>query len=184
LASLARFYIPAGARVLEIGSGTGDLLAATRPCRGVGVDISGEMVRLAASRHRHLEFHQMAAEYLDLGNEKFDYVILSDLLGFLYDIRLVFERIRSVCHPHTRVVMHWYNRLWQPLLSLAERAGLKYPQPYLNWTTKEDLAGLLYLSDFEVVTGRPHVLLPKRIPLVTDFVNRFLPALPVFSNFS
>ena len=179
IASLSRFYIPAGARVLEIGSGTGDLLAATEPRHGVGIDISSEMVRLAGSKHPNLEFHWMAAERLDLAAEKFDYIILSDLVGFLYDIRLVFERLRSVSHAQTRIVIHWYSLLWQPLLSLAERVGLKYPQPILNWTTKEDLTSLLYLADFEVVQSRPHVLLPKRVPLVSALVNRFLEPLPL-----
>ena len=182
LESLTRFYVPPGARVLEIGSGTGDLLAATSPRRGVGIDLSGEMVRLAAARHPHLEFHHVAAERLDLGGETFDYVILSDLVGFLYDIRLVFERLRSVCHSQTRIVIHWHSRLWQPILSLAERTGLKYPQPILNWTAPKDIANLLYLADFEVVRARPHVLLPKRIPIVSRLANRFIAALPLFQS--
>jgi ubiquinone/menaquinone biosynthesis C-methylase UbiE len=33
IAALARFYVPPGARVLEVGSGTGDLLAAMNPPR-------------------------------------------------------------------------------------------------------------------------------------------------------
>ena len=90
ISSLCGFYIPPGARVLEIGSGTGDLLAATTPRRGIGIDISGEMVRLAASKHPDLEFRCMSAEHLDLRGESFDYIILSDLVGFLYHIRLVF----------------------------------------------------------------------------------------------
>src|SRR3954471_19214145 len=44
LSSLTRFYIPENQIVLEVGSGTGELLAATRPKRGVGIDISGAMV--------------------------------------------------------------------------------------------------------------------------------------------
>jgi hypothetical protein len=124
----------------------------------------------------------MAAEDLDLGGETFDYVILSDLVGFLYDIRLVFERLRSVCHSQTRIIVHWYSMLWQPLLSLAEKMHLKYPQPLLNWTTREDMTGLLYLSDFEVVQSRPHVLLPKRIPLVSEWANRFLAPLPLLRS--
>jgi SAM-dependent methyltransferase len=83
IASLTRFYIPEAARVLEIGSGTGYLLAATAPSRGLGIDLSPEMVRLAGRRHPELEFRCMAAENLDLGGEKFDYIILSDLAGFL-----------------------------------------------------------------------------------------------------
>jgi hypothetical protein len=164
--------------VLELGSGTGDLLAACRPSHGLGIDISGEMTRLASARHPHLEFRHMAAEHLDLGGEPFDYIILSDLVGFLYDIRHVFERLRSVCHPQTRIIIHWYNRLWQPVLSMAEKLGYKYPQPLLNWTTPEDIVNLLHLADFEPVHRRPHILLPKRVPLVSRLANRFLAPLP------
>jgi len=184
ISSLCSFYIPASARVLEIGSGTGDLLAATQPRRGLGIDISPEMVRLATSKHPDLEFRCMAAEFLDCGGEKFDYIILSDLVGFLYDIRLVFERLRSACHAQTRIIIHWYSLLWQPILALAERTGMKYPLPILNWTTKEDLANLLYLADFEVLRSRPHILLPKHVPLLTPFVNRFLTPLPLIRQFA
>ena len=184
ISSLCSFYIPASARVLEIGSGTGDLLAATQPRRGLGIDISPEMVRLATSKHPDLEFRCMAAEFLDCGGEKFDYIILSDLVGFLYDIRLVFERLRSACHAQTRIIIHWYSLLWQPILALAERTGMKYPLPILNWTTKEDLANLLYLADFEVLRSRPHILLPKHVPLLTRFVNRFLTPLPLIRQFA
>lgn len=178
IASLARFYVPPGATVLEIGSGTGDLLAATRPSRGLGIDIAPGMVRLASARHPHLEFRQMAAEQIDLGGEQFDYIILSDLVGFLYDIRSVFERLRAAAHPGTRLILHWYSRLWQPILSLAEKLGLKYPQPVLNWTTLEDITNLLYLANFQLIRTRPHILLPKRVPLLSRLANRILAYLP------
>lgn len=184
ISSLCRFYIPASARVLELGSGTGDLLAASDPRRGVGIDISPAMVSLAASKHPDLEFRCMSAECLDLQGEKFDYIILSDLVGFLYDIRLVFERLRSACHAQTRIIVHWYSLLWQPVLDLAERMGLKYPLPTLNWTTKEDLVNLLYLADFEILRTRPHVLLPKHVPLLTPLANRFLAPLPLIRQFA
>ena len=179
ISSLSQFYIQAESRVLEVGSGTGDLLAAMRPSHGLGIDISPEMVRQASSKHPELEFRCMAAESLDLGDQKFDYIILSDLVGFLYDIRLVLERLRSACHAQTRIIIHWYSMLWQPILSLAERTGMKYPLPLLNWTTREDLANLLYLADFEILRSRQHILLPKRIPVLAPFANRFLTPLPL-----
>jgi hypothetical protein len=125
----------------------------------------------------------MAAEHLDLGAETFDYIILSDLTGFLFDIRLVFERLRAVCHPGTRIVLNWYSRAWQPILVAAEKLGLKYPQPLLNWTTVEDVENLLYLTNFEVVQKRAHILFPKRLPFLTRFANRYLAHLPVFRWF-
>jgi ubiquinone/menaquinone biosynthesis C-methylase UbiE len=178
IAVLARFYVSADARVLEIGSGNGDLLAALQPSFGVGVDISGQMVRLAAMKYPHLHFRQIPAEHLNLSGEPFDFIVLSDLVGYLYDIRLVFEQLRKVSHPRTRVVMHWYSRLWQPLLGLAETLGLKYPQPLLNWTTVEDMQNLLYLAGFEVVHSRPHILWPKQVPLLTTRANRYLAHVP------
>src|SRR3989441_8559835 len=180
IASLARFYIPSDSRVLEIGSGNGDLLAALKPSYGLGIDISGQMVRLAARKYPHLTFRQMAAEYLELPGEPFDFIVLSDLVGYLYDIRLVFEQLRSVCHARTRLVIHWYSRLWQPPLGLAEKLGLKYPQPLLNWTTVEDIQNLLHLANFEVVYHRAHILWPKQIPLLTTLANRYVAHVPGF----
>ena len=178
IASLARFYVSADARVLEIGSGNGDLLAALKPSSGLGVDISGQMVRLAAMKYPHLQFRQMAAEHLEAPGEPFDFIVLSDLVGYLYDIRLVFEQLRKVSHPRTRLIIHWYSRLWQPLLGLAEKLGLKYPQPLLNWTTVEDIQNLLYLAGFEVVHRRTHILWPMQVPLLTALANRYLAHVP------
>ncbi|MBI4613529.1 MAG: methyltransferase domain-containing protein, partial [Planctomycetes bacterium] len=178
ISRLAGFYVPPGARVLEIGSGTGDLLASLRPSYGVGVDLSRGMVDLASRRHPELHFRQMPAERLDLPGETFDYVVLSDLLGFLFDIGEAFRRIRRVCHARTRVVMHWYSRLWQPILAAAETVGKKHPLPLLNWTTPHDDRNLLHLAEFETVREGQHILVPARIPLVAAFANRFLAHLP------
>jgi SAM-dependent methyltransferase len=174
IVSLASFYIPQGARVLELGSGNGDLLHSLKPSDGLGIDISGEMVRLAASKYPKLKFQQMAAENLSLPGKTFDYIILSDLTGYLFDILLVFERLRAVCHWRTRIVVNWYSRLWQPALTLAEKLGLKFPQPLLNWTTPTDIHNLLHLAGFEVVVGQRHLLLPIRVPVLSNFANRYV----------
>ena len=39
-----RFLIPEGQSVLDLGCGTGDLLASLKPSRGVGVDFSARMI--------------------------------------------------------------------------------------------------------------------------------------------
>ena len=176
-----RFQIPSGARVLEIGSGSGDLLAALEPQLGVGVDVSPGMVALARSRHPGLRFEVAAGEELDLG-ETFDYVVLSDLMPFVHDIGALLERVAVHSHPRTRVVVNSYSRAWRPIIRLAELLRLKPVKPLRNWVSSYDLRNLLELAGFEVVTTHERILLPKRVPLLTRFLNGFLANLWPFNR--
>src|SRR4051794_9646684 len=58
LTDIYRFLVPPRQRILEIGCGQGDLLAALQPSVGVGIDLSAEMVRRATQRHPDLRFIQ------------------------------------------------------------------------------------------------------------------------------
>ena len=80
-----RFLVPPGLRVLEVGCGLGDLLEAVKPSRGVGIDFSAGMIEQARTRHPELEFHTAGAGEFNSG-EAFDYIILSDLVGYLFDM--------------------------------------------------------------------------------------------------
>jgi SAM-dependent methyltransferase len=170
---ICRFHVPPGQRVLEVGCGAGDLLAALRPATGVGVDVSDGMVELARSRHPDLRFERVAGERLDLG-QTFDYVILSDLLPFVHDLQALFERVAAHSHPRTRIVIHSYSRVWRPVIRLAELLRLKPVKPMRNWVTADDVRNLLELSGLEVVSASTRILTPKRIPLLTLFLNGFL----------
>lgn len=177
LERLSGELIPPGSSVLEIGCATGDLLAALRPRRGVGVDLSPEMVRIAKAKHPHLEFRVGDAEDLPL-DEAFDAVVLSDLVGHLPDIWAAFRQLRKICRPDTRVIITYYNYLWEPILSLGERIGLKMPQPVQNWLPMGDLENLLYLGDLEVVKKGYRLLFPFFVPILSAVLNRFVAKLP------
>jgi len=176
-----RFQIPPGQRVLEIGSGSGDLLAALRPSVGVGVDVSPGMVRLARSRHPELRFEVAAGEQLDLG-ETFDYVVLSDLVAFVHDLQTLLERVAVHSHVRTRVVINSYSRAWRPIIRLAERLRLKPIKPIRNWVSPQDFRNLLELSGFEVLATSARILLPKQVPFLTMFLNGFLANLWPFNQ--
>ena len=170
LARLVRARVPPGASVLELGCGIGDLLAATEPSRGVGVDLSGAMLREARRRHPDLAFVQADAEALPLSTT-FDYVILSDLVGHLEDIQTALEQVRSVCHPTTEVIVTYFNFVWQPVLTMGEQVGLKMPTEQQNWLGRGDLENLFTLTDFVVEAAGVDVLVPRR-GLIADWVNR------------
>lgn len=178
LERFCRFVIPPGASVLELGCGPGDLLAAVAPADGVGVDLSPAMVARARERHPRLTWLVGDAEALDLGRQ-FDYVILSDLLGHLEDIWATLHGLRRLCHPGTRLVITYYNYLWEPLLLLAEKAGHRIPLRLQNWLPLDDIENLLALGDFEVVKSGHRFLAPKHVPLLSTVVNRFVAKLPL-----
>lgn len=178
---ITRFYVPAGARVLEIGSGSGDLLAGLRPAVGVGVDVSAGMVELARSRHSELRFVRAAGEELNLG-ETFDYVVLSDLLPYVADVRALFERAAAHSHQGTRVVINLHGRVWRRVIRLAELLRLEPRTPIRNWVSAHDVHKLLEQNGFEVVTRTERVLLAKQVPLLTFFVNGFVANLWPFSR--
>ena len=178
---LERFHklaIPEGVSVLQIGCGTGDLLNALRPSRGVGLDFSPEMIRIAREKYPHLTFIEGDAESLPL-DEQFDYVVLCNVVGDLSDIWQAFRELRKVARADTRVVLTYYNFLWEPIIKLGERLGRKMPQFYQNWISVDDIANLLELNGFEVIRCGYRVLLPIGVPLLASLCNHVLAKLPL-----
>lgn len=173
-----RFLVPEGAEILELGCGTGELLNALKPSWGVGVDFSGEMIRIARQRFPQLEFVESDVENLRGVGGKFDFLILDDVIGHLQDIQASFRGLRAFCRADTRVIVAYYSFLWEPVLKLGERIGWKMPQAHQNWLATEDIGNLLHLERFEVVKTESRLLLPKRIPLLSEAVNRYLGPLP------
>ena len=171
LAEIFRFHVNPNLKVLELGCADGRLLAALQPARGVGVDFSEEMICRAQARYSNLEIIHADVHDLSMLEETFDVIILSDLVNDLWDVQRVFEQVKHLCHPRTRLILNFYSRLWQLPLGLAQRGSLATPNLYQNWLTREDLQALLRLAGFEPVRATQEVLMP--LPL-GGFANRFL----------
>ncbi len=88
LAEIYRSIVTPGQKILDLGCGEGELLAALEPSAGVGVDFSDEALKRARERHPHLRFVRADVHELDLG-ETFDVIILSDLINDLWDVQTV-----------------------------------------------------------------------------------------------
>ena len=100
---------------------------------------------------------QADAHELNL-NEKFDVIILSDLVNDLWDIQAVLSNISQFATTRSRIIINSYSRLWEPVLGLAQRLGLATPTLYQNWLTVEDLTGLLNLADCKVIKRTQEIL--------------------------
>ena len=173
-----RRQVPPGSKVLDLGCGDGALLASLRPAVGVGVDISLDVLRIARKLHPELRFVCGDAEALPVTGV-FDYVIASNLVGFLIDVSTFFRNLADVVGPSTRVIVTYYNFAWEPLLKLAESVGLKAREPLQNWLSRPDLANLVELAEFEPVSSGHRTPLPAGPRPVVGPINAALSAIPL-----
>jgi len=168
LAEIYRYLVNPNQRVLEIGCGTGNLLASLRPSRGVGIDFSPEMIARAKKDHPEFEYHQADAHDLTGIEGQFDVVILSDTVNDLWDVQRVLEQARQFCAPHTRLILNFYSHVWQLPLAIAQSLNLAAPMLRQNWLTREDIDNMLRLAGFESIRATQEVLWPLPLGGLAD----------------
>jgi SAM-dependent methyltransferase len=187
IARLCRFLIPPSASVIECGCATAELLGKIPAAEKTGIDFCSEMINVGSRKWPAIKFVKADIEqgFLESAcdGKKYDYVIMSDLLGTLYHVQQSLENVAPLMHADSRLVITSHNYVWEPLLRLLEIMRLKRPQPRLNWLSTQDICGLLHLAGFELIKKGTHCLLPLSIPLLGWVANRFLVHLPLLRHF-
>lgn len=176
-----RFLIPEGLRVLELGCGTGQLLAALKPSFGVGVDFSEKMISRARENFQDYEFHVGDAECPEMISAlsgPFDVIVLSDVFGQLNDCQLFLSTLSAICTPSTRIVIAYYSPLWEPVLRLASAMGIRMPQPDQTWLSSEDIMSFLDISGFDVIKREWRQLVPKNMFGLGWLFNKYIAPIP------
>jgi SAM-dependent methyltransferase len=182
-----KFLIPEGRRILELGCGTGHLLAALKPSYGVGVDFSAAMVAEARKAYPNLTFLVGDIEdeaFVRSIDGPFDVILIVDTIGALDDCQRAFEILHPLCTRETRLVIGYFSHLWHPALKLAEVVGLRMPQQPQNVLAPADVRVIVTLAGFEPVKSEQRVLLPLRLFGLGRVVNRFLAPFPVIDALS
>ena len=187
LERIHNLLIPKDQRVLEIGCGTGDLLASLKPSYGAGIELDSTISQIASERHNHLHIFNLNAEEMlpeNIGNpEPFDIIVINNTLNTIKDVHELLKKLTVYSHNRTRLVISFHNWLWQPLLKIAERFGQREPQPPESWLTPGDVRNLLDISGWEVLKEGNRCIIPRNLPLITSFANRWLSQLPIIENF-
>lgn len=157
-----------GARVLDLGTGTG--LAALAAARLVepggqvtGIDLSPAMLEQARRKAQALhianvEFRQGDAERLELPDRAFDAVLCASALFFVPDMPAAVSEVRRVLKPGGLFGFSSFGtEFMQPLTdvwrSALSRYGVQMPgMPHLRLATPEACAELLRVGGFEQVS--------------------------------
>lgn len=175
-------YVPQNKKVLDLGCGTGDILAHLNPRDGLGIDMSSEMVKKARKKYKNIKFLTQDAQNLRV-KDKFDYIIMADLIDHLPDISMALRSVKRVSKKNTKVVITTINPFWEPILDIAEKFKLKMPEGQHNWVPLEDLKNIVEINGFEVEESDYSLLIPKNIPVISDWVNDNLNKLGFIKKF-
>lgn len=184
LAEVYRFWVAPGQRVLELGCGYGNLLAALGPSKGVGVDFSPEMIQRARMLHPDITFVEADCHNLQVLEGPFDDIILSDLVDDLWDVQEVLAQLSRLCHERTRIIMNSYSRVWELPLRVAGTLGVAKRNMPQNWLTIEDISAIMNLADLEVIRTWHEILWPLHFPVITRLCNKILAKLWPFKLFT
>jgi len=147
--------IPPGAKVLEVGAGTGTSFPAyPRHCQVTGIDLAPDMLARAQRKIRdngwtHLTVREMNALYLDFPDDSFDYVMAFHVVTVVPDpIRMIAEAKR-VCKPGGKIVIVNHFTSDFPLLgSLTE--ALDPITRWLGWRTNLRLKPFIKTTDLPI----------------------------------
>jgi len=147
--------IPPGAKVLEVGAGTGTSFPAyPTHCQVTGIDLAPDMLARAQRKIRdngwtHLTVREMNALDLDFPDDSFDYVMAFHVVTVVPDpIRMIAEAKR-VCKPGGKIVIVNHFTSDFPLLgSLTE--ALDPITRWLGWRTNLRLKPFIKTTDLPI----------------------------------
>lgn len=166
--------------VLDIGSGTGDVLADVRPSGGLGVNVAEQLTELAREKHPGLQFETFDSETVTVPDGfRPDYVLSVNLLDHSYDVFALLASLREIVTERTLIVLTSSNPLWGPVLRLGSRLGRRMPESPRNFITNRDIASILNVLGFDVVEAALALPVPARVPLLSTVLNAALPDTPL-----
>ena len=173
LVELYRGLIPASASVLEIGCGTGDILARLNPKQGRGTDISGEMIALAQSKYH--DHSNLVFEREDIMATKAtfsqSFIFLADVLEHISDLPAFLSQLSRRTELDSTVIISVANPLWEPILMAAEKLGQKMPEGPHQRISINRTEEFFREAGFKIQERGYRLLIPKKI-LGSDWINQ------------
>ena len=147
--------IPPGARVLELGVGTGTSFSAyPRDCEVIGIDLAGDMLaqaraKIAKNSWSHLQVMKMNALNLSFDDSSFDYVMAFHTVTVVPDPVQMLAEAKRVCRPRGKIVIINHFTTDHPIIGPLTEA-LDPVTRRLGWQTKLRLKPFLRATDFNV----------------------------------
>ena len=140
--------IPPGAKVLELGVGTGlSMSAYPMHAQVLGVDLARDMLEHAQERierhgWRHITVREMDAMNLAIADSTFDYVMAFHVVSVVPDAQRLMGEAQRVCRPGGVIAIINHFRSAHPAVARVQRR-IDPLTRRLGWTTSLRLPDLL-----------------------------------------
>lgn len=164
--------IPPGARVLELGAGTGTSFPAyPSHCEVVGIDLAPDMLARAQEKidengWNHLKVLEMDALQLNFPENSFDYVLAFHVVTVVPNPIRMMEEAKRVCKPGGKIVIVNHFTTDRRILGFLTEA-IDPLTRWLGWSTKLKLKPFIEATGLAVETTYK----PSRFSLYTVVVG-------------
>ncbi|MBF0171170.1 MAG: methyltransferase domain-containing protein [Nitrospinae bacterium] len=148
--------IQSGARVLDVGIGTGlSLPLYPRDSEVIGIDLSTGMLRQAAKKVEklgmtHVTLMEMDACNLAFPDNSFDYVVATHIISVVPEPYRVIDEMRRVCKPDGQLVIVNHFVSSHPVIGMVEKKCDPFFRK-LGWRMDMSLEDLIATSNLDVI---------------------------------
>lgn len=154
---ITELNIPKGARVLELGVGTGTSFPAyPLHCEVIGIDLAPDMLarargKIKENRWTHLKVLEMDALHLDFADDSFDYVMAFHVVTVVPNPIRMIDEAKRVCRPGGKIVIvNHFTSEFPPLGLVTE--SLDPVTRRLGWRTNLRLKPFIEAAELKVET--------------------------------
>ena len=173
LVNLYKSFIVSNSTIIEIGSGTGDLITYLDAKEGVGFDVSEKMVKVAQEKYAGKKNIKYERHNIFDSGELFnaDYIILADVLEHIENLEAFLNQLYSRTQKQSKVIISVVNPIWEWAMSLAEKLNMKIPEGPSERISVLETEILFKKAGFNIQERGYRFLIPKRIPF-SNLINK------------
>jgi len=148
-------HIPRGAKVLEVGAGTGTSFPAyPAHCQVTGIDLAPDMLtrarqKIAENGWTHIKVLEMNALALNFPDNSFDFVMAFHVVTVVPDPVAMINEARRVCKPGGKIVIVNHFTSDVPVLGSVTRS-LDPLTRWLGWRTDLKLKAFIETTNLTV----------------------------------
>jgi len=180
LEKLASSLIPPEVSLIEFESQGGELLSKLPNKEKLGVSSKPELLKHSQKHYKKIKFLDYAS--LQKLNKKFDYILLTHTLNDSEDVQKLVSSLNKLSLYNSRVIAVYFNFLWKPIFDVAEKLGLRLPQnKESSWLSEADINNFFYLEGFEKIKSGKRFIMPYKIALISDFINKVVSQIPLIN---